>query len=99
MSISNSSKPDLVQVQVIVNITFDANGEDHEWLRANAHRAIDNQFGSGGITAQSDAVVDSYDIKTALLTPQAMALDEESSKAGLPVRSKTGTWIWGVYLY
>lgn len=69
-------KPDLIQVQIVVNITFDANGEDHEWLRANAHKAISREFDNGGITGSSDAVVDSYDFEAKLLSPKAAALDE-----------------------
>lgn len=74
----NTPKQDLVQVQLTVNITFDANGEDHEWLRANAHKAVTREFGNGGITGGSDAVVEDYSIEAKILSPEAAALDEES---------------------
>lgn len=78
MTTMTTAKPDLVQVQITVNITFDAKGENHEWLRANAHRAISSEFSNGGITGSSDAVVDVHEIDTKLLSPGAAALDENA---------------------
>lgn len=83
-------KTDLVQVQIVVNITFDANGEDHEWLRANAHKAMSNQFGNGNITGGSDAVVDSYDIKAKILSPAAAALEEDALRDWLNTQIEDG---------
>lgn len=65
---------DLLHVQIVVNITFDANGEDHEWLRSNAHKTISREFGNGGITGGTDAVVEDYDIK-ATIVKEAAATD------------------------
>lgn len=83
-------EPDLVEVQIIVNITFDANGEDHEKLRANAYNAISREFNNGGITGGSDAVVDSYDFEAKLISPKAIALDEEKLESWLASQIEDG---------
>lgn len=66
----------LVHVQLAINIAFDANGEDPKWLRDNAESAVRREFGNGGITGGSDAVVEEYDVDAQLLSSDAFDLDE-----------------------
>jgi hypothetical protein len=81
---------DQAHLQFRLDIVLDANGEDHDYLGQRINSAIAQAIGNGALTGDTAAEVDTHNAQMTLLTPGAVALDEEIITKWLTMQIKDG---------
>lgn len=94
MTKDETTQLDQATIHLTINVVLDAYGEDHDYLaqrmNSNISRAV---FGNGLISGDTEAEVASHEFKTALLTPQAAALDQALVTQWITQQIKSGAII------
>ena len=83
---------DLVHIELVLNIVYDANGVDPVSLRNIVENAIEREMANGGMTGGSDAVVNTRESEVVLMSPAAAGLDQEALAAWFQVQIESGSF-------